>query len=98
MQAYIKLLIELIETTYAKNKNQKVVLIAHSMGNPTILYVLNHQSQSWKDKYIHAHIALAGPWGGAAKTLRLMASGKKKFYIWILIFGKKNLTYVDLYP
>jgi len=69
-------LTQLVVDTFEKNNNSKVVFIAHSMGNPMLLYWLNNYvTQSFKDKYIRAHISIAGVWGGAAKTLRLMASG-----------------------
>jgi lysophospholipase-3 len=67
---------KLVEDTYHLNNNTKVALLGHSMGNPYALYMLNHQSQEWKDKYVKALITLAGPWGGAVKVLRLYASGK----------------------
>lgn len=53
-----------------------VILVAHSMGNPVTLYWLNNLvDQKWKNKYIRSMVSLAGVWGGAAKTVRLMASG-----------------------
>ncbi|XP_048748762.1 phospholipase A2 group XV-like isoform X2 [Ostrea edulis] len=65
----------LIEETYRMNNNTRVVVLGHSMGNPTSLYFYNIMSQAWKDKYIEAHISLAGVWLGAIKPLRLFASG-----------------------
>ena len=76
MKHFIEDLKHLIEHTFIINRNKRVVLIGHSMGNPYILYLLNHQSQKWKDKYIHSFISLASPWAGAAKTFRLMTSGR----------------------
>lgn len=54
---------------------EPVYLLGHSMGCHYILYFLNHKPQSWKDKYIKGFISLGAPWGGAVKTLRVLASG-----------------------
>ena len=50
-------------------------MIAHSMGCPMSLYFLNHQTKDWKDKYIRSLVTLAGPWGGAVKSLKIFAVG-----------------------
>ncbi|VDI60210.1 lysophospholipase III [Mytilus galloprovincialis] len=68
----------LIEETYTLNNNTKVVLLGHSMGNPTTLYFLNHQPQAWKDKFIQSFISLAGVWGGSVKSLILLATVRQQ--------------------
>ncbi|XP_041375530.1 phospholipase A2 group XV-like [Gigantopelta aegis] len=65
----------LVEDTYVKNNNSKVIVLAHSMGNANMLYFFNQRPQSWKDKFIKFWISLSGVWAGAVKPLRLMASG-----------------------
>ncbi|XP_045194127.2 phospholipase A2 group XV-like [Mercenaria mercenaria] len=65
----------LIEETYYKNNRNQVVLLGHSMGNPVTLYLLNHMTSAWKNKFVKSFISLAGVWGGAAKPIRLMISG-----------------------
>jgi lysophospholipase-3 len=90
LQEYFTALKGLIEETYTLNGNTKVVMIAHSMGNIVFLYFLNHMDQSWKDKYIRSYISLAGPWGGAAKTVLIMASGmaiKNFFFCWCVLWN-----------
>ena len=75
MGEFLSNLTELIEETYEINNFTRVVLIGHSMGNVNILYLLNHKTSEWKDKYIEAFISIAAPWGGAVKSLRMIASG-----------------------
>lgn len=65
----------MIEEMYDQYQ-QPVYLLGHSMGCKYILYFLNHRPQAWKDKYVKGFISLGAPWGGAAKTLRVLASGK----------------------
>ena len=62
---YFDNLIKLIETTYISNGNKSIIMVTHSMGSIMTLFMLNHKSQEWKDKYIRAHISMAGVWGGS---------------------------------
>ncbi|XP_053127220.1 phospholipase A2 group XV isoform X2 [Hemicordylus capensis] len=71
---YFMALQKLIESMY-EEYGQPVVLIAHSMGNMYTLYFLSKQPQDWKDKYIRDFVSMGAPWGGVAKTLRVLASG-----------------------
>ncbi|GAB6026887.1 hypothetical protein CHUAL_013532 [Chamberlinius hualienensis] len=75
LQDFFVNLTKLIEDGYEKNGGRPVVLVAHSMGGPTMLYYLNNQKQSWKNKYIGSLITLAGVWGGAVKAMKVFASG-----------------------
>jgi len=75
MSGYLHDLQKLIESSYTENGHQPVILLGHSMGNLYIHHLLTYQSSRWKEKYIKSFISLAGPWGGAVKTLRLEISG-----------------------
>ena len=79
---------ELIETTYKDNGNNSVILLTHSMGSPMMLFFLNHQSQTWKEKYIRCLTTLAGPWGGAVEALKVFAVGDN-FGAWLVLNEKK---------
>ncbi|XP_061078419.1 phosphatidylcholine-sterol acyltransferase [Conger conger] len=72
---YFSRLKGLVEEMY-KEYQHPVYLLGHSMGCNYILYFLNHQPQAWKDHYIRGFISLGSPWGGAVKTLRVLASGE----------------------
>ncbi|XP_021917685.1 group XV phospholipase A2-like isoform X3 [Zootermopsis nevadensis] len=65
----------LVEETYGINDNQRVIILAHSMGGPMSLHFLHSQSKSWKDKYIRALVTLSGAWGGSVKALKVFAVG-----------------------
>lgn len=75
MEPFMVDLEKLIIESYEQNSRRRVVLIAHSMGNLYIQLLLSRKPQQWKDKYVRAFISLGGPWGGAAKPVRLMVSG-----------------------
>lgn len=68
----------LVEETYIMNNNQRVTLLAHSMGGPMSLIFLQRQSQKWKDKYIESMITLAAVWGGSVKAIKVFAIGKQR--------------------
>lgn len=76
LHAYYAAFTKLVEETYYQNNGTRVMLVAHSMGNPVTLYWLNKiVGQAWKDKFLRSFVSLAGVWGGAAKPIRLMTSG-----------------------
>ncbi|OQV12159.1 Group XV phospholipase A2 [Hypsibius exemplaris] len=72
---YFSALKTLIEETYEMNTQSKVTFLCHSLGNLYFLYFLNRQSQEWKDKYVNAFVGMGGPWGGAVKALKVIATG-----------------------
>lgn len=65
----------LVEETYAMNNNTPVTLLAHSMGGPMTLIMLQRQSQEWKDKYINSFITLSAVWAGSVKAIKVFAIG-----------------------
>merc|ERR1712176_1284447 len=71
---YINDLKLLIEET-VKATGQRANLVSHSMGCLQTLYLLNQQTQEWKDRFTEKWVPLSGPYGGAAKEVRLHASG-----------------------
>ena len=62
---YFDNVVNLIEDTYEINGGKSVILVSHSMGSTMMLYMLNHKPQDWKNKYIRAHISMAGVWAGS---------------------------------
>jgi len=73
---YLVQLKYLIEETFELNSNNRVMIVAHSMGNPYMVNFLKHISQDWKDKYIAGYVAVAGVFGGSAKAIRALMSGE----------------------
>ncbi|XP_020313356.1 phosphatidylcholine-sterol acyltransferase-like isoform X2 [Oncorhynchus kisutch] len=74
-EEYFARLKKLIEDMYERDQ-QPLYILGHSMGSNYILYFLYQQTQAWKDEYIKGFISLGAPWGGAIKTLRVLASGE----------------------
>ena len=64
-----------------QTNNERVVLMAHSMGNRNAQYFLRwitdqpQFGQEWVDTNIHAFFALGPPFLGATKTVRAVVSG-----------------------
>jgi len=65
----------LVEETYKRNGNTKVILLAHSMGGPMSLYFLQNMPQEWKDKYIKSLVTLSAAWGGSIKAIKVFVVG-----------------------
>ncbi|OAF65975.1 hypothetical protein A3Q56_06304 [Intoshia linei] len=65
---YIKVK-NLIEITYKRNKNKKVVIIAHSYGGLIANIFLNKQRIAWKNHYLHVLFTISTPWTGSVKTV-----------------------------
>lgn len=72
---YFRNLKMLIEETYVKNENKKVIIVVHSFGGPVSLAFLRRQNQKWKDKYIKYLISLSGAWAGAIKAIESFVAG-----------------------
>eukprot|EP01114_Cavostelium_apophysatum_P015964 TRINITY_DN4462_c0_g1_i4.p1 TRINITY_DN4462_c0_g1~~TRINITY_DN4462_c0_g1_i4.p1 ORF type:complete len:1068 (-),score=202.61 TRINITY_DN4462_c0_g1_i4:276-3479(-) len=73
-----------IEKMVAKNK-QKVVLVAHSMGNRICQYFFHFIlskyevptiGQQWIDDHIHTLFSVAAPWLGASRMVRAIITGE----------------------
>jgi len=67
------------------NGNIPVTLLAHSMGGPMTLIMLQRQSQKWKDKYINSLITLSAVWAGSVKAVKVFAIGKHFYFVFVVI-------------
>ncbi|XP_020653598.3 phosphatidylcholine-sterol acyltransferase [Pogona vitticeps] len=67
----LRAMVEEMRVAYDK----PVFLLGHSLGNLNLLYFLLQQPQSWKDHFIQGFISLGAPWGGAVKTMKVLATG-----------------------
>jgi lysophospholipase-3 len=65
----------LIEEHYVRNNYRPVTLICHSMGCLNSLYLLNRQTENWKEVYVRRLISLAAPWSGSFKAISAMLYG-----------------------
>jgi len=55
---------------------QKVVIVSHSLGCPTMLYFFNRfVSEEWGIAHIHSWVALAGPWMGSIEQVTSYLGG-----------------------
>lgn len=61
---------ELVEKAYNLNHQQKVILIGHSNGGPTLYYFLSSMSIEWKEKYLAALIGLSGNFLGQLNGIK----------------------------
>lgn len=68
---FISSLKNLIETAYAKSNNQRVILVGHSNGGPTMYTFLTSSqlSQAWKDKHLAAMVGLSGNYLGQMNVI-----------------------------
>uniref|UniRef100_A0A6G1SBH4 Group XV phospholipase A2 n=1 Tax=Aceria tosichella TaxID=561515 RepID=A0A6G1SBH4_9ACAR len=66
---------DLIERQYVENNHQPVTLICHSMGCLHSLYLLNNQTETWKEVHVRRLISLAAPWSGSFKAVIAMLFG-----------------------
>ncbi|KAG9390482.1 Lecithin [Carpediemonas membranifera] len=69
----------LVEHMYATNGNTPVVLVGHSMGVLVATLCLGHQTQEWKDKYIHQAVFAGGPLGGAPDLVGAVINAPGEF-------------------
>uniref|UniRef100_A0A7S0JJX1 Uncharacterized protein n=1 Tax=Calcidiscus leptoporus TaxID=127549 RepID=A0A7S0JJX1_9EUKA len=53
----------------------RVTLVSHSMGGLQALYFLRQQSAAWKAQHIAQWVCISAPLAGAAKEVRLFATG-----------------------
>ncbi|CAL8070176.1 unnamed protein product [Calicophoron daubneyi] len=72
---FVPKLKQLIEETYTRNGNRRVVLFAHSMGSIVAVRFLNAMTVEWKQKYIETFVTVNGANGGTVKVLKALLSG-----------------------
>lgn len=60
---------------YQENDGKPVILVGHSMGCLFSYYLLLHQPQEWRDRYIKSWITIAAPFAGAADSWKALVTG-----------------------
>jgi hypothetical protein len=86
MKEYFKRLKAMIEYAYAKNGGKRVVIASHSLGCPlmnvffnyylpTIMNNVQDDVSAWKNTHVKVWIPIAGPFGGAIKSCRVVMKG-----------------------
>ena len=56
---------QLIEETYSRNGNERVVIVGHSMGGLIGTYFLRIMKPEWKAKYIHKYVPVSADFLGS---------------------------------
>jgi len=74
---YFPKLQKMVENMFAKF-NKKVVIVAHSMGNPCLLSFFKIMSPAWKKKYVKVYAAIAPVYLGAPKSLKSLINGENE--------------------
>ncbi|GJN05897.1 hypothetical protein PR202_ga23572 [Eleusine coracana subsp. coracana] len=54
---------------------EKVVLVKHSLGGPTVIEFLNRTPLLWRRRVVKHLVMLAGSGGGSVPTLQILAAG-----------------------
>lgn len=64
-----------VEEMFAQAGGQPVVLVAHSMGNVFVEYLLAAQTPAWRAKYVHHYVAVSAPFGGCLEEVQVLLAG-----------------------
>ncbi|TPX50652.1 hypothetical protein SeMB42_g02173 [Synchytrium endobioticum] len=75
-----------IEIAVASNNGEKVVIVAHSLGNLVFLTFLNWvsspaggmASSTWAEEHLHSYVDISGPLLGAPKAVSALLSGETR--------------------
>ena len=93
-ESYFQKLKKLVEDAYEKNNNQKVVLIAHSLGTQiTHLFLTEKTTKEWRNKYIESANLIAPSFSGASLTFNLFWRLNSKYLSIFKLNKIKELAY-----